>query len=115
MYLTQPATGLNVPIFSGHDDNVFSWTVGKTTESGVVIAPGAGYQLALFDATASGDRVLNATSPAFNIYVVQPSITINSIFEGACVRRGVACTRLSSLNREPPPPTHSQQHTRICL
>lgn len=45
--------------------------------------PGAGYQLVMFDASPTGDRVLNTTSPPFDIYEVQPSVTIDAIFDGA--------------------------------
>jgi hypothetical protein len=85
LYLVQPATGLNLTLYSGEDTNSFAWTVGASGDGSTTAAipPGAGYQLALLDASQSGDRVLNATSPPFDIYVVQPAVMIHSIFDGA--------------------------------
>lgn len=88
LYLLQPSKGLNVTLFSGDDLNTFDWTVGSSADGNAApIPPGAGYQLALVDASPSGDRVLNATSQPFDIFVAQPSITIDSMFDGACGAR----------------------------
>jgi len=63
------------------DENGYSWVVGALPDN-TQAAPGNGYQLQLFDASASGDKVVNATSDPFSIYVPQPFVEITSMFDG---------------------------------
>ena len=81
LFLTQPGTGLNVQLYGGLDENSFVWVVGALPEN-TQAAPGSGYQLQLFDASANGEKVMNATSDPFSIYVPQPFVEITSMFDG---------------------------------
>lgn len=81
IYLVQPLTGLSALVHAGTDDNLYMWEVGLLANGSHATA-GSGYQVQVFDATASGDRVMNATSDPFSIFVPQPHVTITSIFDG---------------------------------
>lgn len=80
LLLTQPATGLSVPLYEGPDKQVFDWVAGTAPDGAPPIPPGGGYQLVLLDADS---RVGNATSPLFSIFSAQPSVRILSILDGA--------------------------------
>ncbi len=81
LYLTQPGTGFNVPLYTGSDENSFDWVVGTLPDNTQVPAA-TGYQFVLVDSNEAGDRTQNTTSEPFSIYVPQPFVLITGMFEG---------------------------------
>ena len=73
LYLVQPWSNFSKLLMEGVDENVFDWKVDHL---------GAGFQLEVYDATADGQHVMNATSQPFSISAPQPFVSITSIFDG---------------------------------
>jgi len=73
LYLTQPWTDFRQLIMKNVDENAFDWTPELS---------GTGFQLELYDQTADGKIIMNATSSAFSISAPRPFVKITDIFEG---------------------------------
>ena len=73
LYLVQPWNNFRKLLTEGVDENAFDWKVDHI---------GTGFQLEVYDATADGRRVMNATSEPFSISAPQPFVRITEILDG---------------------------------
>ena len=79
LYLTQRGTPTSTLLYSGEDNNSYTWSVDDNDS----ITAGSGYRLLIVSSNSTGHSAsLNATTGYFQVCGSQPQVTITSIFTG---------------------------------